>query len=75
MITTWIILACITVGLLLIVLLAMSVGVMLGRRPISGSCGGIANQQDASGQVSCGLCSKPSENCKRLSEQMNSASH
>ncbi len=47
---------------------AMAVGVMFGRRAISGSCGGLANGPDGqSGR--CALCSKPDEACSRLREQ------
>ena len=69
--STWLVVAGITLGALLIALVAMAVGVMLGRRPISGSCGGIASQTDAEGNSSCALCSNPSETCRRLAEKMD----
>jgi thiamine biosynthesis lipoprotein len=53
-----------------ILLFAMSVGVMLGRRSISGSCGGLANTKDADGNVSCSFCSNPADACKELQERM-----
>ena len=51
----------------------MAVGVMLGRREISGSCGGLAHQRDADGSVSCSLCSNPDAACKELGRRMDGA--
>jgi len=48
-----------TFAVLLAVIGAMAIGVMNGRKPISGSCGGLNNG-------GCELCSG---NCKRESEQ------
>lgn len=55
------------------VLGAMAVGVMFGRRAISGSCGGLANRPDGQGGSRCALCSKPDEACSRLREQQQAA--
>ncbi|MDC0278695.1 FAD:protein FMN transferase [bacterium] len=63
-----IVLSACTFGL---IVAGMAVGVMFGRRAISGSCGGIANTQDADGNTSCALCSSPSDACKELREKMN----
>ncbi len=49
----------------------LAIGALFGRRPISGSCGGLANKRDADGNVSCGLCSNPDNACKELRERMN----
>lgn len=49
---------------------AMAIGVMFGRRAISGSCGGLAGRQNDDGSVSCSLCSNPSDACKELRERM-----
>ena len=53
-----------------LILSAMAVGVMFGRRAISGSCGGLGNQTGEDGSVSCSLCSNPSDACKELRERM-----
>lgn len=60
----------ITFVVFLIITIAMSVGVIFSGKKISGSCGGIANQTDGEGNVSCGLCSNPSDACKELREKM-----
>ncbi len=49
----------VTFAVLLAVIAAMAIGVMNGRKPISGSCGGLNGG-------GCELCSG---NCKRESEQ------
>ena len=49
----------VTFAILLAVIAAMAIGVMNGRRPISGSCGGLNGR-------GCELCSGK---CKRESEQ------
>jgi len=53
-------------------LFAMSVGVLFGRRSLSGSCGGINGTQNEDGSVSCSLCSNPSDACRELRERMKS---
>lgn len=47
---------------------AMAIGVIFGRRAISGSCGGLANRPDGEGGSRCALCSQPDEACSRLRE-------
>ena len=51
-------------------LFLMAVGVMFGRRSISGSCGGLNNSPNEDGTVSCSLCSNPSDACKELRDKM-----
>ena len=51
-------------------LFAMAVGVMFGRRAISGSCGGLNNSKNEDGSVSCSLCSNPSDACQELRDRM-----
>lgn len=57
-----------------VMLAAMAVGVMFGRRAISGSCGGLAGRQNEDGSTSCSLCSNPSDGCKELQDQMHAES-
>lgn len=54
-----------------LIIAGMAIGVIFGRRSISGSCGGLANRKDADGNTSCALCSNPSDACKELRERMN----
>ncbi len=63
-------LAAIVCSVFLVVLLAMAVGVMFGRRSISGSCGGLGNKKDADGKTSCSLCENPSDACRELKSRM-----
>ncbi|TVP98150.1 MAG: (Na+)-NQR maturation NqrM [Planctomycetaceae bacterium] len=53
---------------------AMAIGVIFGRRSISGSCGGLANRPDGEGGSRCSLCSQPDEACSRLREAAANAS-
>lgn len=53
-----------------LILSAMAIGVMFGRRSISGSCGGLGNVRNEDGSVSCSLCSNPADACKELRERM-----
>ncbi len=53
-----------------LVLFAMAIGVMFGRRAISGSCGGLSNNRNEDGSVSCSLCSNPADACKELRQRM-----
>lgn len=46
-----------------IAMTGMAVGVLLGRRALRGSCGGLANLRDEHGQVMCEICTTPSETC------------
>jgi thiamine biosynthesis lipoprotein len=45
-------------------LLAMAIGAIFGNRQIAGSCGGLANVRDEGGNIKCGLCTRPSEDCQ-----------
>jgi len=56
-----------------LVVVAMAVGVIFGRRAISGSCGGLANSRDADGNTSCSLCSNPDNACKELRKRMQTS--
>ena len=70
MLTTLMIVFGVTLVAFLLVIAGMSVGVIMGRREISGSCGGLANQQSEGGETSCSLCSNPDSACKELRERM-----
>lgn len=58
-----------SIAIFAVVVLAMSIGVIAGRRPIQGSCGGL--NKDGAG--TCGLCggerSKCEENVRRKPDQ------
>ncbi|WP_186774982.1 FAD:protein FMN transferase [Allorhodopirellula solitaria] len=53
-----------------VVLAAMAVGVIFGRRAISGSCGGLNARTDEDGVSRCSMCSSPSEGCEKLREKI-----
>lgn len=50
---------------LLLVITAMSVGVMMGRKPIAGSCGGISNMMG----TSCPICGGDQSICDEQQEK------
>ena len=60
-----------TLGVFLLVMIGMAVGVMLGRKRLTGSCGGIANQSSSDGSSNCSLCSNPDQACKELVRRKN----
>lgn len=60
-----------TLAAFLLVIVGMAVGVMMGRRAISGSCGGLANREGEGGDTSCSLCSSPAAACSELKNRMN----
>lgn len=49
-----------------LVISLMSVGVLLGRREIQGSCGGLGSRQGEAGASSCSLCSNQDTACRDL---------
>lgn len=54
----------------LVLVVAMSVGVLLGNKPISGSCGGMS----ALGmEVACDICGGDKQKCEKENEKTNSA--
>lgn len=55
------------------VLVAMAIGVIFGRRSISGSCGGLNARTDEDGVSRCSLCSSPSEGCEKLREKIENS--
>ncbi len=58
-----------TLGVFLVVIIGMAIGVILGRKRLTGSCGGLANRTDADGQSSCSLCSRNSSTCPKVAEK------
>ncbi len=57
-----------------VVAASMAVGVIFGRKPISGSCGGLAGTTNDNGTTRCSLCSNPVDGCKELRERMQKQS-
>ena len=49
-----------------IVILIMSVGVLMGRSPVKGSCGGLSN---VTGMTECELCGGSTSKCEELSSK------
>lgn len=62
--------AILSFGVFSILLFAMAIGVVFGRKSISGSCGGLNSKTNPDGSSSCSLCSSPSNACKELREKM-----
>lgn len=53
-------------GLMVFIVVAMAVGVLMGRKPISGSCGGMS----ALGmEVACDICGGDKVKCEKENEQ------
>ncbi len=55
-------------GLMLLVVLGMAVGVIFGRKPIAGSCGGIANLGI---EKECSICGGSREKCEEVNRDKN----
>jgi hypothetical protein len=62
----------VTLAALLLVVTAMSVGVIMGRKPISGSCGGVGAALGEDDYV-CELCGGDESKCEELSQQENTS--
>ncbi len=56
----------------LLVVGLMAVGVLMGRREIRGSCGGLGQGGDAGAESKCSLCSNPEAACRELSKRQQS---
>ncbi|HHX33976.1 MAG TPA: (Na+)-NQR maturation NqrM [Gammaproteobacteria bacterium] len=59
-------------AVMLLVVLGMSSGVLAGRRPIAGSCGGIANLGI---EKECSICGGVREKCDEVNTQQGSLAH
>ena len=46
-----------------LMILGMAVGAIFNNKPVTGSCGGIANMTNSDGEEVCGICSKPTIDC------------
>ncbi|MEM9825682.1 MAG: FAD:protein FMN transferase [Planctomycetota bacterium] len=68
--STWVPVFVITALGLGLLLAMMAVGVIFGRKSISGSCGGIAGVEDEDGNLRCSLCDNPADGCRDLREKM-----
>jgi thiamine biosynthesis lipoprotein len=44
-------------------ILAMAVGSIFANKPVTGSCGGLANMTNEDGDEACGVCAKPTTDC------------
>ncbi len=64
----------VTLAALLLVVTAMSVGVIMGRKPITGSCGGVGAALGEDDYV-CELCGGDESKCEELSQQESSRSN
>lgn len=53
---------------MLLVVLGMAIGVIMGRKPIAGSCGGIANLGI---EKECSICGGSREKCEEVNETKN----
>ena len=69
----WVMIAITTVAFA-IVLFGMAIGVIFGKKPIAGSCGGLNGTTTEDGKVSCSICSNPAEACSELREKMEQGS-
>lgn len=48
---------------ILLAVASMAIGSIVSNRPITGSCGGLANRTNQDGEEVCGVCSKPTQDC------------
>ena len=51
-----------------LMVLGMAVGAIFNNKPVTGSCGGIANMTNEDGDSVCGICSKPTIDCTETVE-------
>lgn len=58
--------------ILLFIVVAMSVGVLMGRKPISGSCGGLAN---VGIEGKCSICGDDPQKCEEVQESQQPMQH
>jgi len=58
----------VTFFVMLLIMTAMSVGVLFGRKPISGSCGGVGAALGDDDYV-CDLCGNDESKCKEINDE------
>lgn len=58
----------VTMGVMLLVVTAMSVGVIMGRKPLTGSCGGVGAALGQKDYV-CDLCGNDESKCEEIRSQ------
>lgn len=58
----------VTLTVMLLVVVGMSVGVLFGRKPLSGSCGGVGAALGQKDYV-CDLCGNDESKCKEINER------
>lgn len=49
-----------------LVVCGMAVGAIFNNKPVTGSCGGLANMTNDDGETVCGICSKPTVDCEEV---------
>jgi thiamine biosynthesis lipoprotein len=57
-----------TFAIFLLMVLGMAIGAIFNNKPVTGSCGGIANMENEDGESVCGICAKPTVDCTEKSE-------
>lgn len=62
----WLVMVGATVLVFGLALAGMSVGVLFKRKPIAGSCGGLASMPNRDSKSPCELCANPSQECRDL---------
>ena len=59
----------ISIGVFALALSLMAVGVIVRNQSLKGSCGGLNQFKDSSGNPICDACSNPSPSCSRIPEK------
>lgn len=60
----------VVLGVMLIVVVGMSIGVIFGRKPLTGSCGGVGKALGEK-DYSCELCGGDEQKCESLNSGEN----
>jgi hypothetical protein len=62
-----------TFVIVLLVVLGMAIGVLMGREPLKGSCGGLSKLSDAGISGPCEICGGDPHKCDEYNEQQAGA--